>query len=108
MPNLPPTTHRISEFHKWNMEKSLELHPPFQRKPVWSSSNKSYLIDTILHDLPVPEIYIQVKTDKEGNTKYIVVDGQQRIRSILEFIDGEYNILEEESQDFGDRIFRII
>jgi len=95
MSNAPPTAHRISLFHKWNKEGALELAPPFQRKPVWSDKNKSFLIDTILKQLPVPEIYIQVKTDKDGNTKYIVVDGQQRIRSILEFIEGEYTLVED-------------
>jgi len=101
----PPTTHRISEIHKWSKEKCLELHPPFQRKPVWSVKNKSYLIDTILNGLPVPEIYIQVKTDYHGHTMYIVVDGQQRINAILEFIDGEYAIDEDESELFGGKEF---
>ncbi len=82
--NLPPTTHRITEFVKWSKEGSLIIAPPFQRKPVWTDRNKSYLIDSILNNYPVPELYIQVKTDSEGNSEYIIVDGQQRIRSILE------------------------
>jgi len=105
MSNAPPTAHRITEFYKWNKEGRLELAPPFQRKPVWSDRNKSYLIDTILNGLPVPEIYIQVKTDKTGNTKYVVVDGQQRIRSILEFIDKEYSLDEEECSEYGGYYF---
>lgn len=36
--------------------------------------------------LPVPEIYMQHKTSPDGTTQYVVVDGQQRIRAILEFI----------------------
>ena len=106
MDNAPPTTHRITEFHKWKKEGSLIINPPFQRKPVWSQKNRSYLIDTILSGLPVPEVYIQIKTDKDGNTKQIVVDGQQRIRSILDFIEGEYEILEEESLEFGGKEFK--
>jgi len=105
MVNSPPTTHKITQIYKWYKEKCLELAPPFQRKPVWSDKNKSYLIDTILSDLPVPEIYINVKTDKDGNTKYIVVDGQQRIRSILSFIEDELEILESESQKYGSKHF---
>jgi len=42
----------------------LELAPPFQRKPMWSDKNRSFLIDTIIKDLPIPEIYIQVKSIK--------------------------------------------
>lgn len=36
--------------------------------------------------LPVPEIYMQLKTSADGTTQYVVVDGQQRIRAVLEFI----------------------
>jgi hypothetical protein len=64
---------------------------------VWSSRNKSYLIDTILEKLPIPELYIQLKTYNTGKTDHIVVDGQQRIRSILEFIEGKLILDEEES-----------
>jgi len=83
----------------------LELAPPFQRKPVWSDKNKSYLIDTILNNLPVPELYIQVRTDIKGNTKYRVVDGQQRIRTILEFVEDKLALLEEESEKYGGAKF---
>ncbi|MCH7559832.1 MAG: DUF262 domain-containing protein, partial [Thaumarchaeota archaeon] len=103
----PPTTHRISEFFKWNKDGRLELAPPFQRNPVWGHKNKSYLIDTILNGLPVPEIFIQVKTNQDGESKYIVVDGQQRIRSILEFIEGEYSLLAgETSYEYAGKEFK--
>lgn len=104
--NAPPTTHRITQFYQWNKGNILELAPPFQRNPIWSQKSKSYLIDTILKGLPVPEIFIQVKTDKDGNTKYVVVDGQQRIRSILEYIDGEYELLESETTEYGGKEFK--
>lgn len=105
--NAPPTTHRISEFYHWDKEGRLELAPPFQRNPVWSHRSKTYLIDTILQRFPVPEIFIQVKTNTDGEIKYIVVDGQQRIRSILEFIDGEYQLLDSEtSYEFSGKEFK--
>jgi 5-methylcytosine-specific restriction endonuclease McrA len=106
MTNAVPTTHRISEFYHWHKEGVLELKPPFQRNPVWSPKNRSYLIDTILHNDPVPEVFIQVETDSQGSTKYSVVDGQQRIRSILDYIEGTYSILESESEDFGGKKFK--
>ena len=56
MDDAPPTQHRITEFHRWETEGMLEIAPPFQRKPVWSIKNKSYLIDTILKRLPIPEL----------------------------------------------------
>jgi len=47
------------------------------------------LIESILLGLPIPEIFVQVKTSPEGASTYIVVDGQQRIRSVLQFIGSE-------------------
>jgi hypothetical protein len=67
MPNAPGTPYRIAQYYQWYKQGSLELKPPFQRKPVWSERNKCYLIDTILNDMPMPEVYIQVETDKDGN-----------------------------------------
>lgn len=45
----------------------------------------SYLIDSILNGLPIPEIYLRSSSTPEGDTTHEVVDGQQRIRAILAF-----------------------
>jgi uncharacterized protein DUF262 len=52
---------------------------------VWTEEQSSYLIDTILCGLPFPEIYIRSSSSPGGETRYEVVDGQQRIRSVLLF-----------------------
>lgn len=80
------TTHPISWFTERDREGNLALQPKFQRRPVWTSRQKSNLIESILLQLPVPEIYMQVRTDPEGRSEYVVVDGQQRITTILEFV----------------------
>ena len=80
------TTHPISWFNDRDREDNLTLQPKFQRRKVWSDRQKSNLIESILLDFPVPEIYMQLKTDADGRSEYIVVDGQQRISAILEFL----------------------
>jgi uncharacterized protein with ParB-like and HNH nuclease domain len=62
-------------------------------------------MDTILRGLPVPELYMQDVVDEHGSERYIVVDGQQRIRSCLEFIDGEYTLNEDDSPEWGAATF---
>jgi len=103
------TKMQISWFYRQSLEKSLKLNPPFQRKPVWTDRQRSALIETILLDLPIPEIFMQQKTTPEGDTRYIVVDGQQRIRSILEFIGDEnepgYSLMLEEGSEWTDLSF---
>jgi hypothetical protein len=85
------TTHRtVSWFNKAFQRHELELSAPFQRNPVWTNVQKAYLIDTILHGLPVPELYMQEIVDDEGNERHIVVDGQQRVRAVLDFAQNEY------------------
>jgi len=68
-------------------EGNLVLRKPFlQRRLVWKLRQKSKLIESLLMEYPIPEIFIQLKTTPEGQTSFIVVDGQQRISSILAFL----------------------
>lgn len=97
---LNTTLRNIAWFKQVYENKELEIKPPFQRNPVWVTRQKSYLIDTILNRYPIPEIYMQETADEEGNAKYIIIDGQQRIRSVLEFIEGKFYMDEKESPEF--------
>jgi len=74
-------------------DKTLEISPKFQRRPVWLAAERSDLMATILEDLPFPEIYIHHQTNlDDGTERHIVVDGQQRVTSILKFIDNEIEL----------------
>ena len=94
------TNHPISWLSKFHSEGALDLSPRFQRKPVWSDSQASYLIDSILNDLPIPEIFLRTSTSATGETQVEVVDGQQRLRSIIRFFS---NDLELEGSDVTDK-----
>ena len=102
---LDTTTHNISWFKKASDSDELEMSPPFQRNPVWTDRQKSFLIDSILNGYPIPELYIQEKISADGSTKYVIVDGQQRIRAVLGFIAGEFEIHEEESTKWATFTF---
>jgi hypothetical protein len=82
-------------------EGNLELKPPYQRKPVWVARQKSYLIESILLGVPIPEIYMQQVTTAAGTTTYAVVDGQQRLRTILQFIGTDKDPTEQEFNKFS-------
>jgi hypothetical protein len=100
-----PTTYPISWFKDRNLEKALVLKPPYQRKPVWTDKQKAYLIDTILKHYHIPEMYIHRETSSTGQAIYNVVDGQQRIRSVLDFITGDFSLLEEYTPEYTDYNF---
>jgi uncharacterized protein with ParB-like and HNH nuclease domain len=83
------TTHRtVSWFNKAHQKDELVLSAPYQRNPVWTPIQQAYLIDTILLGLPIPELYMQDVGNEEGEEQHIVVDGQQRIRAVLDFLAG--------------------
>ena len=86
--------YRINDIVGWNERKELVLSPDFQRRKVWNIQGKSYLIDTIVKGMPMPQIFIRERVHPlERRTVREVVDGQQRISAILDFIDGKFTVL---------------
>lgn len=84
---------RITDFIAWNDAKSLKLNPDFQRGSVWTPAARMMLIDTILRDLPVPKIFIRSKIDKASKRSVReIVDGQQRLRAILDFSEDKITL----------------
>ena len=69
----------------------LDLNPWYQRRSDWTTPQKAYLINTIFEQKPVPSLYIRhsLDIDHERSIKEIV-DGQQRIRSILEYVSDQF------------------
>src|SRR5208337_5348789 len=98
--NHKSRAHSISWFQDQYKAGRLELRPPFQRKPVWSDKQRSSLVESILLDIPIPEVYIQVSQADDGAERYGVVDGQQRLRTILQFV-GIERLEDQEKEDFN-------
>lgn len=62
--------------------------PTFQRQYIWTLADASRFIESLLLGLPVPGIFLA--REAEGN-KLIVIDGQQRLKSLQFFYDGFFN-----------------
>jgi len=83
--------YRISDFLDWHTQHRLELNPHFQRGSVWSPAARTFLIDTILRQLPIPKVYLRTKVDVATKQSIReVVDGQQRLRAILDFAQDRF------------------
>lgn len=80
------TVYTVRDFVSWYDQNQLELRPPFQRLDVWQPIAKSFLIDTILKGLPVPIIILRDRPGVSFTPKREVVDGQQRLTTILSFV----------------------
>ncbi len=105
---LNTTHHTVAWLRKAETEGTLDVAPPFQRNPVWTTAQKAFLIDTLLRAYPVPELYMQDSVDQHGLERHVVVDGQQRIRACLEFIDGGFALREEHSPDYAGLKFNAL
>jgi hypothetical protein len=91
MKNFDTRAYSIADFFEWHKNELLELSPDFQRREVWSEKAKSYLIDSIIRGRPIPKILISQRLEGTRTTR-VVVDGQQRLRAVLEFINGDFAI----------------
>jgi len=68
------------------IEAGMVIIPTFQRNYVWDIKRASKLIESLIIGLPIPQIFLF----GEGNNKYLVIDGQQRLLSVYYFIKGRF------------------
>jgi uncharacterized protein with ParB-like and HNH nuclease domain len=89
--SIQKTFYKVSDFISWQKAKTLVLVPFFQRRAVWKPGAKSYLIDTIVRGLPIPIIFLRDRRPDPDQFEPIreVVDGQQRLRTVLSYISPE-------------------
>lgn len=72
----------VGELISLYRDGELEIHPEFQRFFRWTSEQKSRFIESLLLGIPIPSIFVS-ETD---NGTWDVVDGLQRISTILELM----------------------
>jgi len=92
MKQFDARSYSIADFLEWDGSSLLDLSPKFQRRSVWTRAAKSFLIDTILRGKPMPKVLLTQDLIGKKNVR-TVVDGQQRIRTILEFVAGDFTVL---------------
>ena len=104
MKNFDTRAYSISDFDEWDTNGLLELSADFQRRAVWSEKAKSYLIDTVIRGKPMPKIIIMQEM-RGGRQVRIVVDGQQRLRAILDFIRGGVKLSRAHNKELAGLTF---
>ncbi|MBD2291944.1 DUF262 domain-containing protein [Anabaena sphaerica FACHB-251] len=62
---------------------NIQLNPQFQRRDAWDITRKSRFIESLIVGFPVPQIVLAVNRQEKG--KFIVLDGKQRLLTILQF-----------------------
>jgi len=68
-------------------EKDINPTPTYQRSSVWKPEQRQMLIDSILREIDMPKIYLREL--KDGDFKYEIIDGQQRMQTIWAFLNNK-------------------
>lgn len=70
--------------------KKYNFSPAYQRDSVWDIEKQSFFIDSLLKNCPIPPIFLHQKIDESsGRTTFDVIDGKQRLTSIIKFIENK-------------------
>lgn len=70
------------------LEKGAIFIPDFQREYVWSLKDASRFIESLILGLPVPGVFF---SQEKGTNKMLVIDGQQRLKSLQYFYSKKFN-----------------
>jgi hypothetical protein len=96
----------IAELLDWHRRRELVANERYQRGAgLWPTSAKSYFIDTIIREFPFPKVYFYERIDMPTKRpKREIVDGQQRLTTIFEFIDNAFT-LTSNAREFSGKKF---
>jgi len=89
-PQSQPRAQSVTIRNLYNDRTLYGNYPTFQRKNVWPAKFKRSLIDSILRGLPISALLTFTEMDREGIEKYWIIDGQQRLSTVYDFMDGRF------------------
>ena len=69
---------------------TIDLEPSFQRRDAWDVIRKSRLIESIIVNMPIPNIALAENKDHRG--RFIVIDGKQRLTAVDDFFQGRMKL----------------
>ncbi len=75
-----------ADLYRMHKGGTLDINPGFQRDIVWSVSQQSRFIDSLVKQLPIPSMCIAFDNRVQ---KRIIIDGLQRIATIIKFLSAE-------------------
>ena len=64
----------------------LDLRPEYQRRLRWNNRQKSLLVESLLLNVPIPPVFLY----ENDLARYEVMDGQQRLNTIKEFLSNQF------------------
>jgi hypothetical protein len=90
-----------ADLYRLYTKKQLDLNPDFQRGIVWSNKSQTLFVDSLIKQLPIPSLCISLDITTQ---KRLVIDGLQRISTIVKFLNEESDWKLSRTDDVDDRI----
>lgn len=84
--NTDHGTKSVQDIADLYQQRRLNLAPAFQRGSVWSDADRRLLVNSLFDGIPLPSIYLYRQIGPGGKPVYDVIDGKQRIESMLAFM----------------------
>jgi len=78
------STWPIAQFRQYAMDGEMDLSPSYQRADVWPTADAQLLIESVLRGIPLPSVILLQRNTDDGD-RYEIVDGKQRLTSLLRF-----------------------
>ena len=90
-----------ADIYRMYVKKQIDINPDFQRGEVWNNKSQTLFVDSLIKQLPIPSLCISldIKTQKR-----LVIDGLQRITSIIKFLDAEKDWKLSTTEDVDSRL----
>jgi hypothetical protein len=92
-PELPPPDviaynelRSCADLHRMHVQGILNIQPEFQREIVWKNPDQTRFIDSLIKQLPIPSMCFSLDFKAQ---KWQVIDGLQRMATIIRFLSGE-------------------
>jgi len=90
--SLIPSGLSIQEAYRRFRNGQVVVNRKYQRKLVWTETEKQMLIDSILNQYPIPLILFAEHRTENGEVIYEILDGMQRLNAIFSFIENEFGL----------------
>lgn len=92
-----PVDTRLQDY-EGDWDRGYLFIPEFQRQYVWNKTDASKFVESILLGLPIPNIFLY---QEQYASKNIVIDGHQRIVTVVSFIKGNFIRGKNEGKQFN-------
>ena len=91
-PDIPPEDiiaynelRSCADLYRMWKQKILDIQPDFQRDVVWNPAEQTRFIDSLVKQLPIPSMCFAMDAKRQ---KWLVIDGLQRMSTIVRFLQG--------------------